>query len=296
MNTEINPIVTNPDSNTNEYTQEGITPDVIKTVQVQVPKIVIDSPAENQSNESKLHQLTPETSKIELTENEIVEIKPPSDIEKQVQETHEVWNKLLQKFVNNGSVNYAGFLKEVKTLDEYLGWLALNTPDDTNLSKSALVYWINTYNAFTIKLILNHYPLKSILDIDNGKPWDTKWIELKGKKYSLNQIENEIIRPRYKEPRIHFAINCAAKSCPPLSNSAFTTTNLESKLENLTKAFINNSRFNKVAEKNIQLSSIFDWYGVDFGNVITYLQKYSTTKIDNKAKISFLNYDWNLNE
>ena len=142
--------------------------------------------------------------------------------------------------------------------------------------------------------MLKNYPLKSITDLDAGKPWDVAWIELGGKKYSLNNIENDIIRPQYKEPRIHFAVNCAAKSCPPMNNAAFTEANLNELLDSRTKNFINSSA-NDISAASIKISKIFDWYKDDFGTVINFLNKYSNTKINSGAKIEYKNYDWSLN-
>jgi len=180
-------------------------------------------------------------------------------------------------------------------LDKYLDHLSSNPVQDSWSKNKKLAYWINTYNAFTVKIILKNYPVKSIQDINNGKPWDLKWIEIGNKTYSLNQIENDIIRPQFKEPRIHFAVNCAAASCPPLDNKAYTENNIESLFEQNTKAFINNSNYNSINEKSVTVSKIFDWYGEDFGNIISYLNKYSNTDIKKNAKVKFKEYDWSLN-
>ncbi|MEL7159723.1 MAG: DUF547 domain-containing protein [Bacteroidota bacterium] len=209
---------------------------------------------------------------------------------------HSPWNDLLQKHVNHqGNVNYAAFKKEEAKLDAYLATLAKEIPTKDWPSKAALAYWINAYNAFTIKRILNDYPLKSIMDLDGGKPWDVKWIELAGKTYSLNQIEHEIIRPRFQEPRIHFAVNCAAASCPPLPNEAFTADNLNALLQKNTRSFIRNARYNQT-EGAIKISKIFDWYGEDFGNLRNYLNKYLAEPLPVGEKIGFKEYDWALNE
>ena len=209
--------------------------------------------------------------------------------------SHDVFDNLLKKYVSaSGEVDYKGLKKDEATLDNYLKTLAAKIPDKTWSKDASLVYWINAYNAFTIKLMLKNYPLKSITDLDAGKPWDVAWIELGGKKYSLNNIENDIIRPQYKEPRIHFAVNCAAKSCPPMNNAAFTEANLNELLESRAKNFINSSA-NDISAASIKISKIFDWYKDDFGNVINFLNKYSNTKINSGAKIEYKNYDWSLN-
>jgi hypothetical protein len=158
-----------------------------------------------------------------------------------------------------------------------------------------MAYWINAYNAFTVKLIIDNWPVSSIRDIHNGDPWNVKWIELEGKKYSLNQIENDILRPRYGDARIHFAVNCAAKSCPPLLNRAFTSEQLNAQLDQQARSFINSTQYNSISPQSIQVSKIFDWYAADFGNLIDYLNQYSNTTIRSGAKVSFLEYDWGLN-
>jgi len=113
---------------------------------------------------------------------------------------------------------------------------------------------------------------------------------------SLNDIENVIIRPTFKDARIHFAVNCAAKSCPPLLNKAYTASNVQSLLESQTKKFVNNAALTTITPDAVTISKIFDWYGEDFGDLITYLNKYSSTKINAGAKVNFMEYDWSLNE
>ncbi len=211
-------------------------------------------------------------------------------------EIHQPFNNLLQKYVTStGSVNYLGLKQDEKILDKYLNELSKNIPDNSYSRNASLAYWINAYNAFTLKLILDNYPLKSITDLNNGKPWDVKWITLGNKKYSLNNIENDIIRPGYKDGRIHFALNCAAISCPPLLNKAFTANNLEELLEARTSSFIN-SQANDLGATKITVSKVFDWYKKDFGDVNAFINKYSKTKINKNAFISYKEYNWNLNK
>ncbi|MCP9747876.1 DUF547 domain-containing protein, partial [Lacihabitans sp. CS3-21] len=169
-----------------------------------------------------------------------------------------------------------------------------------------LAYWINAYNAFTIQLILDNSEndLKSIKDIGDkikipfvNTPWDVKFINIGGKKMDLNNIEHGIIRKQFKEPRIHFALVCAAKSCPPLRNEAFTAERLNEQLNNQAEKFINDTSKNKISKSSASISKIFDWYGMDFKptSIIDILNKYSKTKLDSKAKISYATYDWSLN-
>jgi hypothetical protein len=211
--------------------------------------------------------------------------------------SHFPLDAMLKRYVSsNGSVNYDGFKNDHSRLKAYLSELSHHTISDSWSRNEKLTYWINAYNAFTIDLILQNYPVKSIMDINGGKAWDLKFIKLGDKTYSLNQIENEIIRPTFKEPRIHFAVNCAAQSCPKLMNGAFFADKLDAQLEKQTKAFVNNTTKNSISETSISVSKIFEWYSDDFGNLISFLNKYSDTKIKSNATISYMEYKWNLNK
>ncbi|MCP9235096.1 DUF547 domain-containing protein [Lewinella sp. JB7] len=208
---------------------------------------------------------------------------------------HESWDALLRRHVSpSGRVDYVGFSQNSAQLDAYLDLLAKKTPGKSWSSAEALAYWINAYNAYTVKLILDNWPVKSIRDID--QPWDKRWIKLGTKTYSLNQIEHEIIRPTFKEPRIHFALVCAAESCPPLANRAYTASNLEQMLETRTRSFINDEKFNVTQEAVVRVSPLFDWYAQDFGDVKDYLNQYLTTDIPAGKELHFLEYDWSLND
>jgi len=211
---------------------------------------------------------------------------------------HSEWNTLLNKYVNtDGMVEYAGFISEKAKLQAYLDMLGQNKPNDSWADNEKLTYWINAYNAFTIDLITRNYPLKSIMDIE--KAWDIKFIKIGGKTYSLNEIEHEIIRKEFNEPRIHFALVCAAVSCPPLLNEAYDPAKLEAQLQDQIIKFINNPDKNKIESGSTKVSQIFNWFKDDFtkeGTVQDYLNKYSTTKLNSKAKIEFLDYSWDLND
>lgn len=209
---------------------------------------------------------------------------------------HTQWNTLLQKHVSaTGKVNYAGFKADKAKLQTYLDVLAASPVQDNWSRAEKMAYWINVYNAFTIKLIVDNYPVSSITKLHNGKPWDVKWIKLGNKTYSLNEVENDILRPKYQDARIHFAVNCAAKSCPPLLNRAWTGENLKSYLEKQTAAFINNAKYNTISARKVEVSKIFEWYASDFGNLIEFLNKYSKTSINKGASVSYKEYDWGLN-
>jgi hypothetical protein len=209
---------------------------------------------------------------------------------------HNIWDELLKTYVlANGKVDYAGLKGKESKLDEYLNILENHPPETIWNRNDELAYWINAYNAYTVKLILQSYPVQSITHLHGGKPWDVKWINLDGKSLSLNNIENDIIRPKYKEPRIHFAVNCAAKSCPPLLNEAFKSNILEAQLETQTKNFVNNPAFNTLSKNEVEVSKIFDWYNDDFGDVVAFIMRYSNTTVKPSAKVSYKDYDWKLN-
>ena len=242
---------------------------------------------------------TVETPAEELPSAEVEDISPVK-VEAPaapVAPSHDSWNTLLTQHVTStGKVNYKGLKAKQKELEAYLKLLSDN-PVQTSWSRNEkMAYWINAYNAFTVKLILDNYPLSSITNLSGGKVWDKKWIKLGGKTYSLNNIENDILRPQYKDARIHFAVNCAAKSCPPLLNRAWTASNLNTYLERQAKQFINNSQYNQLSADKVTISKIFEWYAADFGNIVTYLNKYSTTSINAKAQVGYQNYDWALNQ
>jgi hypothetical protein len=210
--------------------------------------------------------------------------------------SHQVFDDLLKVHVSDdGKVNYPAFKKDIAKLDKYLSNLKANHPNRSWTKDQRLAYWINAYNAFTIKLILEHMPVKSIMDIHGGKAWDVEWIKLGNNTYSLNYIENKIIRPVFNEPRIHFAVNCAARSCPPLLNEAYKADKLNAQLQQQTIAFIQNAEFNSISPNALKLSKIFEWYAEDFGNITTFIDTYTRLKVSSKAKVSFQEYNWSLN-
>ncbi|MEH6535095.1 MAG: DUF547 domain-containing protein [Psychroserpens sp.] len=211
---------------------------------------------------------------------------------------HSEWDELLQKHVSDqGNVSYKGFKADKTKFNAYLDMLSRNPPEDTWSKDETLAYWMNVYNAFTVKLILDNYPTKSIKDI-NG-PWNHRFIKIDEKWYTLNDVEHKIIR-KMDEPRIHFALVCAAVSCPRLYNKAFTAKTLEADLDLLTRGFLSDTSKNEFSENAIKLSKIFKWYGGDFKkggkNLIDFLNQYSEVKISSKAKKSYKDYNWTLNE
>ena len=212
---------------------------------------------------------------------------------------HEIWNLLLTKYVSSdGVVDYKEFKSSQPQLDAYLNLLSDNPPNTSWSKQEAMSFWINAYNANTVSLILKNYPISSIMDINNGKAWDLKFIKIGEKTYSLNNIEHDILRAKFSDPRIHFAVNCAAQSCPKLNNRAFTPQNLGINLNRLTKEFINNKTKNNLSSNPVEVSKLFEWYKDDFtkdGTVIDYINKYSTTKVKTSTKLEFMEYSWELN-
>lgn len=211
---------------------------------------------------------------------------------------HGPWNALLKKYVNNkGNVDYKGFAEDAAALNSYLETLSNNAPKDNADKNERLAYYINLYNAATVKLIIDNYPTKSIKSIKS--PWGKKIVPIGDKKFSLGDIEHKILR-KMNEPRIHFAINCASFSCPKLVNSAFTANQMEEQLQQASIDFVNDVTRNVISTDKIQLSEIFKWYKKDFtGNgtsLKAYINQYSKTTISPKAKVSYLKYDWSLNE
>ncbi len=216
----------------------------------------------------------------------------------QVQNTaHDKWDALLQKHVTpSGEVSYSDFKTDVKELQEYLSMLSHIAPDENASKEEKLIYYINLYNAATVKLILDHYPIKSIKDIKN--PWDKKWIKVGEKIISLGAIEHKILR-KLNEPRIHFAINCASFSCPKLLNRAFTFEKLETQLEEASRAFVNDKGKNRISATSADISKIFKWYKTDFtekGSLVDFINTYSDVSINAGINLKYIEYDWSLNE
>ena len=218
--------------------------------------------------------------------------------------THEKWTALLQKYVTDkGCVNYEGFKKDKAKLDAYTKLLSEHHPADSWTKNQKYAYWINAYNAFTIKLIVENYPVKSIKDLGGkitNKVWDKKYIKLGEKMYSLTDIEHNILRPNFKDARVHAAINCASVSCPNLYNKAFEANNLEATLDKVFKSWANDKTKNTIKADALEISKIFKWFEDDFKrdskSVIKWINKYSDVKVKEDATITYKSYNWNLNK
>ena len=181
-------------------------------------------------------------------------------------------------------------------MDNYIDILAENPPQENGSKNDLLAYWINAYNALTVQLILDHYPVESIKDI--SKPWETPLFTAGETDYTLGDIEHEILR-KQDENRIHFAINCASASCPNLYRSAFKGAKLEYQLETVTRQFFHDPSKNIFESDKIQLSKILLWFIMDFGfkkEKLAFLSRYSPVPLDSNVRIRYLPYDWSLNE
>lgn len=220
---------------------------------------------------------------------------------------HNTWDKLLRQHVSKGLVDYKAFGRQQHELNSYLK--KLETTDVSEFSRQQkLAYWLNAYNAFTVKLILNHYPIKSIRKI--SRPWKQRTWKAAGQVVSLDHIEHNILRKELEEPRIHFAIVCASIGCPDLQPFAYQSPHIEKQLDKTARQFFSSSKHFYIKEDGktiiIYISKIFNWFGGDFGKnkrekvtfMLPYLDKSTADKLKKAKsfKFKYLSYDWNLNE
>ncbi len=213
--------------------------------------------------------------------------------------SHQLWDELVSAHVSeSGKVDYKAFINNKDKLEQYLSLLKSSHPDKQWTKDEQMAYWINAYNAFTIKLILNNWPVNNIKNIGNESPWDIEFIKIEDQTYNLNAIEHKILRKKFNDPRIHFAVNCASVSCPKLLNEAYTANKLDQQLTSRAKDFINKTSKNIIKENKIIISNIFKWYKEDFiqkGTLIDYINQYSNIQINKNAKIEYKPYNWSLN-
>lgn len=220
--------------------------------------------------------------------------------------SHELWSQILKENVKtNGWFDYASVKADRTKFDAYLELLNTHHPNpDTWNRNERMAYWFNAYNAYTVQLILDNYPIESIKDVKKGIPfvngvWDIKFIEIEGQSYSLNNIEHGILRPKFNDPRIHVAVNCASYSCPPLLTEAFDPDRLDEQLDAATIGFLKDKLRNQISPNKAQVSSIFKWYKGDFTkdqSLKAFLNKYLDTPIASSTDIEYLDYNWSLND
>lgn len=210
---------------------------------------------------------------------------------------HQEWGNLLTQYVDSeGNVDYPSFKQDLAPLEHYLEYLGKFQPGEDWSKEERLAYYINLYNAATVKLILDHYPVNSIRDIK--QPWARKWIRVGNEQLSLNQIEHKILR-KMGEPRIHFALNCASASCPKLLDTPYEASELEQQLKFVTREFINDPLRNEISDDKIALSALFKWYKGDFtktGSLLEFIAPYSKGSIQEGMKVKYKKYNWSLNE
>lgn len=229
---------------------------------------------------------------------------------------HADWGLLLERYVvanHPSGINRFRYSSvsagDRQALKNYLRLMQAVSVSALNRNEQK-AYWINLYNALTVDVILDHYPIKTIRDIDispgffsNG-PWDAKLLTIEGQKVSLNDIEHRILRPVWRDNRVHYAVNCASLGCPNLQPQPFTSHNLDMLLEKAARDYINHPRGLSFPSGKLRISSIYVWFKEDFGGseegIILHLEKYLTPeKLEELAaaqkKMSH-HYDWDLNE
>jgi len=228
---------------------------------------------------------------------------------------HEDWGRLLKTYLRADGdglnrFDYAG----VTTVDRVaLGQYIASRgglPIDAYNRAEQLAYWINLYNALTVHVVLTHYPVETIRDIDvspglfSDGPWDRPLITVAGEALTLNDIEHRILRPIWRDPRIHYAVNCAAVGCPNLQETPFTAENADELLESAARTYVNSSRGVRLGRNGLIVSSIYVWFQEDFGDsdedVIAHLERYAgpeiSAQIKQARKLAGHAYDWSLND
>ena len=225
---------------------------------------------------------------------------------------HDSWDMFLSRNVSQKDgialVNYGAVSGDDKRLlDDYLQVLSQTEVSALN-KKEQLAFWINFYNALTVKTVLDNYPVDSIKSISSGflptGPWDDKLAEVEGEEISLNDIEHRILRPLWRDARLHYAVNCASIGCPNLAARAFTAQNAEAMLDAAAADFINHPRGAEVRGGKLYVSSIYDWFAVDFGGddaaIVAHLKQYAQGKLQEQLQavnsIADDDYDWSLND
>lgn len=221
---------------------------------------------------------------------------------------HGAYDAMLKKYVKNNRVDYRGLKAEEQKLQVYLDSLAKVDPKACSRDE-ILALFINAYNAATLKLVLEHYPLKSIKDIPSKDRWDAERWTVAGEPLSLTDIEHKVLRKRFDEPRIHFAVNCASTSCPPLRAEAYTGGKINEQLQAAAEYFnrdFGGARWD-AASKTLTLSKIYDWYEGDFkrqGDLVSFVAKYAKPEMakeldalgNKNVNVEHESYDWSLND
>jgi hypothetical protein len=230
---------------------------------------------------------------------------------------HEAWNGLLSKHVvlldggKASQLRYAGMAQDRPALKAYLEGLSAVTAQEFERwpRTEQMAFLINAYNAFTVEKVLTRYPdIRSIWDFGKllGNPFKDRFFSLLGARASLDVVEHELLRKRYGEPRIHYAVNCASVGCPMLREEAYVAPRLERQLEEQALRFLGDRTRNRLREGRLEVSRIFDWFKQDFGERAEYFARYAAVLADRpqdqqliaqrRAQLGFLDYDWSLND
>ncbi len=227
---------------------------------------------------------------------------------------HTPWDNLLSRHVRTSDqgvnlVDYNGFSTGDRTmLADYITILSGVQISQFNRDQQ-LAYWVNLYNALTVRVVLDHYPVESIRDIDISPglfatgPWDKKLISIEGENLTLNDIEHRIMRPIWRDPRIHYVVNCASIGCPNLRDRAYSGTEIDTALDRAATAYVNDPRGVSVVDGKVSVSKIYDWFIEDFGGsegmVLRHLQRYAApelaARLEAIGKLSDVHYDWSIN-
>ncbi len=232
--------------------------------------------------------------------------------------SHALWTEILSEHVDGDRVDYAKLKQDHATLDRYLAALHAVKPDELAswTRDQQYAFWINAYNAHCVALVVSKHPVESIKDIGGlfSSVFEKEFIDMpalhplrKAKKLSLDDIEHEILRPKFKDSRTHAAVNCASLSCPPLRPEAFVAERLDEQLDEQVKRWLADPARNEFDETNsrIRVSKIFDWYEEDFvrdgGSIVGWIAKHAPEREaawlkDAKVRVEFLDYSWKLND
>lgn len=228
---------------------------------------------------------------------------------------HGAWDRFLRRFVRSDAdgVNRVRYAEAGATDREALA-AYIRSLGAVEISRhdrdEQLAFWINLYNAVTVAVVLDHYPVDSILDISISPglfsvgPWKKKLAEVEGEPLSLDDIEHRILRPIWRDPRVHYAVNCASYGCPNLAAEAFTAARTEALLEGGARDFVNHPRGAEIVDGELITSSIYHWFRADFGGddagVIEHLRRYAAPPLREalagRTRVDGHHYDWKLND
>lgn len=231
---------------------------------------------------------------------------------------HQLLTDILNDYVHNGRVDYDNMRKDER-LDQYLTQVVNTDPNTLSNRNERFAFWINAYNAYTLKVICENYPIESINDLSFGglylgsllgkTVWDNDFAEVNHKKYTLNEIEHKVVRPRFKDARAHFALVCASRSCPPLRPEAYEGYKLDGQLDNQGMTFFAQTTKNyfDLNDKKAKLSPILDWFSEDFGDsdekallyVTRFLPEHLAKAIQRDIKdwkVEYFSFNWELND